>query len=199
MKRFFDLFFSFLVLLISWPLLIIIGILIKISSPGPVIFKQKRIGKNGQAFTLYKFRTMAENAEKVKKKYLSLNEVDGPVFKIHNDPRFIGPGRFLAHTGLDELPNFFNVLKNDLSLVGPRPLPVDEASRIPSRIKKIRESVQPGITSSWVISGAHRLSFRQWLELDRKYVKKHDLAMDLKILFLTGKMVAGSIMRNLRG
>lgn len=193
-KRAFDLFFSLLVLVLGWPVFLLIALLIKISSPGPVFFKQKRIGKNGKVFTLFKFRTMVKGAEQLKEKYLRLNEANGPVFKIRNDPRFInGIGKFLARTGLDELPNIFNVLKGNLSWVGPRPLPVDEAKKIDPKIRKVRESVLPGITSSWVISGAHSLSFSQWMKLDLRYAKNPNLLEDLKILVKTFFMCLKSI------
>lgn len=185
-KRTFDLFFSLLVLTLSWPVFLLIALLIKISSPGPVFFRQKRVGKNGKVFTLFKFRTMVKGAEQLKEKYLRLNEANGPVFKIRNDPRFINDiGKFLARTGLDELPNIFNVLKGNLSWVGPRPLPVDETKKIDPKIRKVRESVLPGITSSWVISGAHDLSFSQWMKLDLRYAKNPNFLEDLKILVKT--------------
>ena len=185
-KRAFDLFLSVLVLFLAWPVFLLIVIFIKATSTGPVIFKQKRIGKNSKVFTLYKFRTMVKDAEKLKKKYLHLNESDGPVFKIKNDPRFInGLGKFLARSGLDELPNVFNVLQGRMSWVGPRPLPVYEAKKIDPKIRKIRESVLPGITSNWVVSGAHSLSFKQWMKLDGEYIRKISLTQDLKIVLKT--------------
>ena len=197
-KRIFDLIFSLIVLILSWPLFLVIAQMIKLSSKGPVIFKQKRLGKNGKVFTLYKFRTMVNNAEKLKKKYLKLNEADGPVFKIKNDPRFInGLGKFLARSGLDELPNIINVFKGKMSLVGPRPLPVNEAKKIPSKYKKIRESVLPGITSSWVVNGSHSLSFKKWMELDLDYIKNISLKTDLKIMVKTLLMVLKSIYKRI--
>lgn len=188
-KRIFDIIFSLIVLSFTWPLLIIISLLIKLFTFGPIIFKQKRVGKNGKVFTFYKFRTMVKNAEKLKKKYLSLNEANGPVFKIKNDPRFINSfTKFIARSGLDELANIINVLKGDISWVGPRPLPVNEAKKINPKIRKIRESVLPGITSLWVISGAHSLSFRNWMKLDQRYVKNINFIYDLKIIKETAKM-----------
>jgi len=182
-KRIFDLVFSLITLFLGWPVFLVLAQIIKISSPGPIIFKQKRVGKNNQIFTLYKFRTMVKNAEKLKKKYQHLNKANGPVFKIKHDPRFInGLGKFLARTGLDELPNVFNVLKGEMSWVGPRPFPVDEARKISPKIRKIRESALPGITSEWVIAGAHNLKFNQWMKLDQKYIKNITLTQDLKIL-----------------
>ena len=129
---------------------------------------------------------MVKNAEQLKEKYLHLNEADGPVFKIKNDPRFInGIGKFLARIGLDELPNIFNILKGDLSWVGPRPLPVKEAKKIKPQISKKRESVLPGITSWWIVNGAHSLNFKQWMKLDQKYIKNLNFLTDLQILLKT--------------
>ncbi len=182
-KRISDLILSWLVLLLGWPIFLIIAFLIKISSSGPVIFPQKRIGKNGRVFTLFKFRTMVKNAPRLKKKYVKLNEADGPVFKIRNDPRFInGLAKFLARSALDELPNLFNVLRGEMSWVGPRPLPVDEAKEIAPEISDARESVLPGITSSWVVSGSHQLKFNTWMSLDLDYAKNFNFLTDFKIL-----------------
>jgi len=188
-KQIFDLVFSFFVLFLTWPLFLVIALLIKFSSPGPIIFKQKRVGKNGQIFTLLKFRTMAQGAEQLKEKYLHLNEADGPVFKIRNDPRFVnGIGKFLARTGLDELPNIFNVFQGNMSWIGPRPLPIAEAKKISPRVKKIRQSVLPGITSLWVIKGAHNLSFKKWMELDQQYIENINFKNDFRIIGETAKI-----------
>ncbi|OGG02906.1 hypothetical protein A2W14_00115 [Candidatus Gottesmanbacteria bacterium RBG_16_37_8] len=135
-------------------------------------------------FTLYKIRTMVKNAEKFKNKYRSLNEADGPVFKIRNDPRYTQVGRFLAYYGLDELPQLINIIKGEMSFVGPRPLPVEEALKIPKRYN-MRFSVLPGITSSWVVAGAHKLSFRRWMEKDMEYIRKKSIWYDLKIILQT--------------
>lgn len=197
-KRAFDLIFSLLILFLGWPVFLIIALFIKASSPGPVFFKQRRVGKNGKVFTLFKFRTMVKGAEQLKEKYLHLNEANGPVFKIRHDPRFInGIGKFLARTGLDELPNVFNVLKGNLSWIGPRPLPIEEAKKINPRVRKTRESVLPGITSIWVISGAHNLSFNQWMKLDQEYVKNISFGKDLIILLKTIRMVIKVFLYNL--
>jgi len=185
-KRIFDTLFSIFILSLSWPAFLIIALLIKISSPGPVFFKQQRIGKNNQTFTLYKFRTMVKNAQQLQKKHLDLNEADGPVFKIKNDPRFVNKfTKCLAHSGIDELPNFLNVLKGEMSLVGPRPLPVAENEKIKPQIKKIRNSVIPGITSLWVVQGAHNLNFKTWMKLDKKYIENISFKTDITILFKT--------------
>lgn len=197
-KKAFDFCLSILILCIGWPIFLLIAIFIKTSSPGPVIFKQKRVGKNGKVFILYKFRTMVKGAKKLKKKYFHLNEADGPVFKIRHDPRFInGLGKLLARSGLDELPNVFNVLKGEMSWVGPRPFPVDEAKKINPKIRKIRESVLPGITSFWVVSGAHSLSFTEWMKLDQRYAKNISFKQDSIILTKTLLMVIKFVWNNL--
>ena len=141
---------------------------------------------------MFKIRTMYHGAENDQKKYGDLNQADGPVFKIRNDPRFTNIGKFLANTGLDELPQLLNVLKGDMSFVGPRPLPINETNKIPSKFNT-RFSVLPGITSSWVINGSHSISFVQWMKLDLEYVEKNDLLADLGIAFHT----VGIILRNL--
>jgi lipopolysaccharide/colanic/teichoic acid biosynthesis glycosyltransferase len=163
-------------------------LLIRLANHGPVIFKQERIGEYGKRFTMYKFRTMVIGAEKLKNKYKHLNHADGPVFKIRNDPRLTGFGKILVKTGLDELPQLINVLKGEMSIVGPRPLPVYEASQL-TKAQKVRELVLPGITSSWVVSGAHNLKFPEWMRLDREYVEKANILTDVSILFKTAALI----------
>jgi lipopolysaccharide/colanic/teichoic acid biosynthesis glycosyltransferase len=187
-KRTFDLIISFFALLLCLPLVTLVSLAILISSGPPVIFSQKRWGKGKKVFTLYKFRTMEPGAEGKKKKLMPYNEADGPVFKILNDPRYTEFGRALAHTGLDELPQLVNVLKGDMSLVGPRPLPVSEARRVPRRYSA-RFSVLPGITSSWIVAGSHELSFKQWMRLDLVYVKDWSIKEDVKVLYQTGLLI----------
>lgn len=191
-KRILDFSISILALLLLWPFLQIISLAIRVDSEGPVIFKQKRVGKDNKVFLMYKFRTMVKNAEELKEDYLKFNEADGPVFKIKDDPRFTKVGKLLARTGLDELPQFINVLKGEMSLVGPRPLPISEARQIPSRFRKTRETLSPGMTSLWVISGAHSLTFNQWMELDRKSSKSISFSHDFAILYKTARMVIDS-------
>ena len=184
MKRILVFIFAVFVLLISLPLMAVIALLGKLTSKGPVIFEQKRVGKNGEVFIMYKLRTMYVGAEKDRKKYKKLNESDGPVFKIKDDPRFVGIGRFLARTGLDELPQIFNILKREMSFVGPRPLPVYEYKKL-KRWQKKRQSVLPGITSSWVINGQHKVSFDNWMKSDLEYVKNKSFIGDLRIIWGT--------------
>jgi len=162
----------------------LIAVGIKLTSKGPIIFSQKRIGKNGKVFTIYKFRTMYVGAHKDKDKFLDLNEADGPVFKIRDDPRFVGIGKFLARTGLDELPQLWNVIRGEMSLVGPRPLPVDERARLPLWQRE-RERTLPGITSSWVVNGHHNVSFKDWMRSDLDYIENQSLVDDLQILAKT--------------
>lgn len=175
---------ALLLFILSLPLLGMLFILIKIYSPGPFIFKQQRTGKNKSPFTIYKIRTMVEDAERMKKKLLTLNEADGPVFKIANDPRYTSIGKILSKTGLDELPQLINIIKGEMAFVGPRPLPVEEANTIPSQFHD-RFSVLPGITSLWVIKGSHKLPFSEWMKLDSEYVKNRSFLKDITISMLT--------------
>lgn len=196
-KQIIDLLFAFLGLLFFSPLLLLIGILIKLDSKGPIIFKQKRMGGDGKVFVIYKFRTMVKGAEKLKEKYRHLNEVDGPVFKIRNDPRFTKVGKFLSHTGLDELPQLINIIKGDMSLVGPRPLPINEERKIPKKWQNTRRKARPGIFSSWLVNGAHELSFKEWMEIDTIDIEKssfhHDLMILLKTVHLELKLLNSSL------
>ena len=181
-KRIFDLLLALFGSIFLIPFFGLIGIMVTIDSTGPVIFKQKRVGKNGQIFTMYKFRTMLKNAEHLKEKYLNLNEADGPVFKIKDDPRFTKVGKFLSHTGIDELPQLLNIIKGEMSFVGPRPLPVSEEAKIPPKIQKQRRSVNPGLVSSWLIKGAHELSFSDWMKYDVFDLENTGFIYDFRIL-----------------
>lgn len=198
-KRSIDLIFSFLGLLILWPFLLIISLLIKIGSSGSAIFKQKRIGKNGQVFILYKFRTMVDNAEELKEKYSRLNEADGPVFKISSDPRFTKIGKLLSHTGLDELAQLINIFKGEMSFIGPRPLPIKEEAKIDQKYRFKRQSVLPGLISSWLVNGGHKLSFKKWMELDIKDIKKQNFINESKTLGKTIKLIVYLIVKQVKG
>ena len=182
MKRLLDILCSFLLLVISIPLFFIIAILIKIDSKGPVFFLQKRCGKDGREFNMYKFRTMVKDAETLKKRLK--NEMDGPMFKLKNDPRITRLGRILRKLSLDELPQLLNVLKGEMSLVGPRPL-ADEEMVGDDIWREIRLSVRPGMTGLWQIMGRDSGKFSDWITYDTEYVQKRSLFMDIKILFLT--------------
>ena len=184
-KRTIDIIGSFLLLIILSPLFLIIAIIIKIENPSADIFyKQLRSGKNGVPFNFYKFRTMIPNADEVKENLMDLNEMDGPVFKIKNDPRVTRFGRFLRKSSIDELPQLLMVLRGKMSLVGPRPLPVAEAEACNS-FQKQRELVKPGITCIWQISGRNDVSFMRWVEMDLEYISKQSLWVDIAILLKT--------------
>jgi lipopolysaccharide/colanic/teichoic acid biosynthesis glycosyltransferase len=155
-------------ILLLTPLFLIVSLWIKFTSPGPVFFVQERVGLNKRRFRLYKFRTMVLDAEQRQDELEDLNEVRGPVFKIKNDPRITPIGKFLRKTSMDELLQLFNVLKGDMSLVGPRPLPV-----------------RPGITCLWQINGRSNVSFAKWMKLDMEYIDNWSLGLDLKILLKT--------------
>ena len=175
----------FLLIALSW-LFVILAILIKLTSPGPVFFRQQRSGLNGAPFTLYKFRTMVTNAEQFKHELEAMNEMSGPVFKVTNDPRVTPFGKWLRRYSLDELPQLFNVLRTEMSLVGPRPLPVDEVKRFENLAHRRRLSVKPGLTCLWQISGRNQISdFKDWVRLDLEYIDNWSLWLDLKILVRT--------------
>ena len=175
-----------LVLLTVIPVIPLIALAIKLTSPGPVFFRQQRSGLNGSPFTLYKFRTMVTNAEQFKHELEAMNEMSGPVFKVTNDPRVTRIGKFLRKYSLDELPQLYNVLRTEMSLVGPRPLPVDEVKRFESLAHRRRLSVKPGLTCLWQISGRNQISnFRDWVRLDLEYIDNWSLWLDLKILVRT--------------
>jgi exopolysaccharide biosynthesis polyprenyl glycosylphosphotransferase len=186
LKQFMDFAGSFVLLVcLSW-LFALIALLIKVTSPGPVLFRQQRSGINGRPFTIYKFRTMVTNAEQLKHELAAMNEMSGPVFKVTNDPRVTRIGKFLRKYSLDELPQLFNVLRGEMSLVGPRPLPVDEVKRFNDLAHRRRLSVKPGLTCLWQISGRNNISdFKEWVRLDLEYIDHWSLWLDLKILWLT--------------
>ncbi|MGI6346094.1 MAG: sugar transferase [Limisphaerales bacterium] len=185
-KQMFDYVGSFLLLLLLSPLLLLICLAIKISSPGPIFFSQKRSGLNGIPFTMYKFRSMINNAEMKKHELERLNEMSGPVFKVSNDPRVTKIGAFLRKTSLDELPQLYNVLKGEMSLVGPRPLPVDETLRFDDIAHRRRLSMRPGLTCLWQISGRNNVTdFNEWVRLDLEYIDNWSFWGDFKILFKT--------------
>ncbi|HXR03509.1 MAG TPA: sugar transferase [Verrucomicrobiae bacterium] len=177
---------ALLLLLTVIPVLPLIALAIKLASPGPVLFRQQRSGLNGAPFTLYKFRTMVTNAEQFKHELEAMNEMHGPVFKVTNDPRVTRIGKWLRRYSLDELPQLFNVVRGEMSLVGPRPLPVDEVKRFNDLAHRRRLSVKPGITCLWQISGRNEIAdFKEWVRLDLEYIDNWSLWLDLKILLRT--------------
>ncbi|MDD2526931.1 MAG: sugar transferase [Lentimicrobiaceae bacterium] len=180
---------SGLILLIWSPFLLIIAILIKLTSRGPVIFKQRRIGLRGREFNIYKFRTMVQDAEKLRPLLEAQNEMDGPVFKIKNDPRITFIGRILRKTGLDEVPQFFNVLKGDMSLVGPRPPLASEVAQY-QRWQLRRLSMRPGITCIWQIApNRNEITFDEWMKLDLQYIDSWSLKIDFLLILKTVQAV----------
>jgi exopolysaccharide biosynthesis polyprenyl glycosylphosphotransferase len=180
-----------IVSVVALPALIIIGIssiAIRVTSPGPVFFKQQRCGLNGRLFTMYKLRSMVDNAEQARYEFEALNEMDGPVFKSSRDPRRTTVGKFLRKFSIDELPQLFNVLRGDMSLVGPRPPLPQEVARYESWQRR-RLSMKPGITCLWQISGRNEVSFQDWMKLDLTYIDNWSLLLDLKILLKTVPIV----------
>ena len=184
-KRVCDLLACLILLIVVSPVLLVAALLIKLTSQGPVFFIQERIGINKRRFRLYKFRTMVDDAEKKQAELENLNEVSGPVFKIENDPRITPVGRFLRKASIDELPQLINVLKGDMSLVGPRPLPVRDYEGFDEDWHRRRFSVRPGITCLWQINGRSNTSFDKWMQLDMEYIDSWSLWLDLKILLQT--------------
>ncbi len=183
-KRLLDVALSLLLLLLGLPVVAAIALLIKITSHGDVLFRQTRCGLNGRIFTLYKFRTMVENAEQRRRELEHLNEMNGPVFKLRSDPRVTALGRILRRFSLDELPQFWNVLRGDMSLVGPRP-PIPEEVAHYKRWQRRRLSMKPGLTCLWQVSGRNEIDFDRWMQLDLEYIDSWSPMLDLKILLRT--------------
>jgi exopolysaccharide biosynthesis polyprenyl glycosylphosphotransferase len=184
-KRVLDIAFSLALLLLLIPLFVIVGLLIKYSSDGPILFWQERMGLNKRRFLIVKFRTMVTNAEKMLAELENQNEASGPVFKIRKDPRITPIGKILRRTSIDELPQLFNVLKGDMSLVGPRPLPVRDYEGFSEDWQRRRFSVRPGITCLWQVKGRSSIPFEQWMKLDLQYMDEWSLWLDMKILAQT--------------
>jgi len=191
-KRAIDVIGASLGLLLISPLLATVALAIKLEDPGsPVLFHQVRIGKGEKPFRMYKFRSMVPNAEQKLEELLSKNEIRGAMFKMKADPRITRVGRWIRKTSIDELPQLFNVLKGDMSLVGPRPpLPREVAEY--SEHDKMRLSVESGCTGLWQVSGRNDLSFEQMVELDLAYIQQRSIAGDMKIIFKTFKLLLGA-------
>jgi exopolysaccharide biosynthesis polyprenyl glycosylphosphotransferase len=184
-KKIMDISISLFLVIILSPLLLIIALRIKLTSKGPIIFKQVRVGLRGRHFYLYKFRTMVDDAEKLKKQLQAVNEADGPVFKIKEDPRVTSIGRFLRKSGLDELPQLFNILKGEMSLIGPRP-PLPEEIKSYKRWQLRRLSVKPGLSCFWQIKpDRNSIKFEKWMEMDLAYIDNWSLRLDFIILLKT--------------
>jgi exopolysaccharide biosynthesis polyprenyl glycosylphosphotransferase len=188
-KKILDIVGSLLAVIFLSPLLITIAVIIKVTSPGPVIYQQPRVGLRGRQFQLYKFRTMVVNADELKKELEDLNEADGPAFKIADDPRVTKVGKFLRKTGLDELPQLFNILKGEMSLIGPRP-PLPEETAQYERWQLRRLSVKPGLSCFWQVKpDRNSIKFEKWMELDLAYIDNWSLRLDFVILFKTIKTI----------
>jgi exopolysaccharide biosynthesis polyprenyl glycosylphosphotransferase len=184
LKRVMDIVLSLVGLIVLSPLLVAVALAVKLTSPGPVLFAQERVGMNKRLFKLYKFRSMYVDAEKRRRELEHLNEMDGPVFKIKNDPRVTPVGGFIRKTSIDELPQLLNVLRGHMSLVGPRPPLLAEVDRYDWLYRR-RLSIKPGITCLWQISGRNEITFKQWMEMDKAYIDNWSLWLDITILAKT--------------
>lgn len=189
-KRFIDIVISLTGLIVLIPVFFLVFIAIKIESKGKAIFVQERVGYRGKKFNMYKFRSMVVDAEELKDKLMDQNEMSGPMFKMREDPRITKVGRFIRKTSIDELPQLFNVLKGEMSLVGPRP-------SLPSEVKEFdkwmleRLSVKPGITCFWQVSGRNDIGFEEWMRLDVKYAREKNILLDVKLIFKTFSVLFG--------
>lgn len=183
-KRTIDIIGAGLGLILLSPIIAIVACAVKVTSRGPIFFSQKRVGKNGELFEMYKFRSMVVNAEELKEKLEEQNEMSGPMFKIKDDPRVTKVGKFIRKTSIDELPQLWNVLKGDMSLVGPRPSLPKEVEQFDNWMFK-RLSVRPGLTCYWQVSGRSNIDFEDWMKLDCRYVDERNLWIDIKLIFKT--------------
>ncbi|MGM8332193.1 sugar transferase [Clostridium perfringens] len=184
-KRVIDILGSGFGLIILSPLFLIVAIAIKIEdSKGSVLFSQKRVGQYGKEFNMYKFRSMVSNAEELKAKLMEQNEMSGPMFKMKHDPRITRVGKFIRKTSIDELPQLINILKGEMSLVGPRPSLPKEVAKFESWMLK-RLEVKPGLTCYWQVMGRNDIDFEDWMKLDVKYVDDRNLWLDIKLIFKT--------------
>lgn len=181
-KRIFDFFVSLIGLTLLLPLFLIVSIIIMIEDFGSPIFIQERNGLNGVVFRMYKFRSMIKNAHQLRASMESMNELDGPAFKVARDPRVTKVGQFIRKTSIDELPQLLNVLLGQMSIVGPRPLPTYETEKL-NEYQKERLLVKPGLICYWQIRGRSNTSFERWMELDHEYIRDASLLTDLKIIF----------------
>ena len=189
-KRIIDIIGAGLGLILLSPIIAIVACAVKFTSKGPVFFSQKRVGKNGELFEMYKFRSMVVNAEELKENLEEQNEMSGPMFKIKDDPRITKVGKFIRKTSIDELPQLWNVLKGDMSLVGPRPSLPKEVEQFDNWMFK-RLSVRPGLTCYWQVSGRNNIDFEDWMKLDCKYVDDRNIWIDIKLIFKTVGVLFG--------
>ena len=187
-KRVLGWFLALTALILLFPLFLVVAVAIKLDSKGPIFFVQTRIGKNGKPFSMYKFRSMCMDAEKQLDKFAAMNERDGPVFKIANDPRVTRVGRFIRKTCIDELPQLFNILKGDMEIVGPRPaLPSEVAAYTPHQMLRLQAT--PGLTCYWQVRKDENTTFAEWVEMDLKYIQDQSFLVDLKIILSTFRIV----------
>ena len=190
-KRAMDIIGSLCGIILLSPLLIIVALAIKIEDPkGSVFFSQKRCGKDNKLFPMYKFRSMVSNAEELLEELMEHNEMDGPVFKIKEDPRITRVGKFIRKTSIDELPQLFNIFMGHMSIVGPRPAIPHEVAEY-SHYHKQRLLVKPGLTCIWQVSGRNSIGFDEWMEMDLEYIEKRNLWMDIKLIFKTVGVLFG--------
>jgi exopolysaccharide biosynthesis polyprenyl glycosylphosphotransferase len=184
-KRFLDSVCAAAAILVLCPIMLAAAVAVKLTSPGPVLFSQERFGLNRRRFSMLKFRTMVADAEQLQGELEDRNEAEGPVFKIAADPRVTPVGRFLRRTSIDELPQLFNIMRGEMAIVGPRPLPVRDVRRFTRASDMRRFSVRPGLTCLWQISGRSTLNFDEWIRLDLRYIDGWSLALDFRILVRT--------------
>ena len=189
-KRIGDIVLSIIGIIVTLPITLIVAVLIKIEDGGSVFFSQTRVGKHGAEFKMYKFRSMRPDAEKIKKELMNQNEMSGPMFKMKNDPRITKIGHFIRKTSIDELPQLLNILKGEMSIVGPRPsLPHEVKEFEPWMLERL--DVKPGLTCFWQVSGRNAIGFEDWMKLDVKYVRERNLLLDIKLIFKTFKVFLG--------
>lgn len=189
-KRLIDFIGALIGIICLSPVIIITMVAIKLDSPGPIFFSQKRVGKNGQKFNMYKFRSMVSNAEEVLESLKDKNEMSGPMFKMKNDPRVTKVGKFIRRTSIDELPQLFNVLKGEMSLVGPRPNLPREVAEF-TEYQKMKLIAKPGLTCYWQVMGRSSIGFEEWVRLDIKYIEERSIWVDLKLIFKTVGVLFG--------
>lgn len=189
-KRVTDVLFAIIGIICLLPVLLLIAILIKVDSKGPIIFKQKRVGYKGKEFEMYKFRSMIVNAEELKERLVAQNEMSGPMFKMKEDPRVTKIGRIIRKTSLDEIPQLINVIRGEMSLVGPRPSLPNEVKEFQGWMMK-RLDVRPGLTCYWQVSGRNDIDFEEWMKLDVKYVEECNILVDIKLILKTVLVLFG--------
>lgn len=189
-KRIIDIICSLVGLIVLIPMLLVVAIIIKIESKGPIIFAQDRVGKDGKIFKMYKFRSMVSNAEELKEELANMNERTGPMFKMKNDPRITRIGKAIRKTSIDELPQLVNILKGEMSIVGPRPSLPQEVKQFDAWMME-RLDVKPGLTCYWQVDGRDDIEFTEWMRLDIKYIQERKLLVDAKLILKTFSFLLG--------